>query len=147
MFTRSSVADLRRAVGFDEPFNQPLTLTAWLARLTRRMAAHTAQAGGHSHHRQPLLPGAADTVRRLDRRGDGCDAPSSSCAAFATARGHRRSAVVLPDGSPSPLFPLSVGRSRCCAGAYRAVGIIRGGAVGLLRWRWSGCFATTAGRQ
>ncbi len=94
----------------DEPFTA-IDVNG-VARLTRRMAAHTAQGGMVILTTHQPLPGAADTVRRLgaDRRGPGCDVAcllSRTARGVPPRRGHRRPLwfflMVIT------LFPLSVG--------------------------------------
>ncbi len=105
----------------DEPFTA-IDVNG-VARLTRRMAAHTAQGGMVILTTHQPLPGAADTVRRTALTGGrpGCDVAcllSRAARGVPPRRGHRRPAVVLPDGH----HPVSVKRraAAAAAGAYRA---------------------------
>ncbi len=116
----------------DEPFTA-IDVNG-VARLTRRMAAHTAQGGMVILTTHQPLPGAADTVRRLvlTGGGQGCDVAcllSRAARGVPPRRGHRRPAVVLPDGH----HPVSVKRraAAAAAGAYRAGHHPGGGAAGL----------------
>ncbi len=132
----------------DEPFTA-IDVNG-VARLTRRMAAHTAQGGMVILTTHQPLPGAADTVRRLALTGGGpgCDVAcllSRTARGVPPRRGHRRPAVVLPDGH----HPVSVKRraAAAAAGAYRAGHHPGGGAAGLAAGAGAAVSRRPAGRQ
>ncbi|MBP1520517.1 cytochrome c biogenesis heme-transporting ATPase CcmA [Salmonella enterica subsp. enterica serovar Worthington] len=127
----------------DEPFTA-IDVNG-VARLTRRMAAHTAQGGMVILTTHQPLPGTADTVRRPALTGGGRAVMwRVFCLELRVAFRHGADIagplwfflMVIT------LFPLSVGPQPQLL-ARIAPGIIRWRRCWPRCWRWSGCFATT----
>ncbi len=131
----------------DEPFTA-IDVNG-VARLTRRMAAHTAQGGMVILTTHQPLPGTADTVRRLALTGGGRAVMwRVFCLELRVAFRHGADIagplwfflMVIT------LFPLSVGPQPQLL-ARIAPGIIRGGAAGLAAGAGAAVSRRPAGRQ